>query len=121
MRAFFYLSTCKTCQRILEELPLGEEVTLREIKSEPIKEKELEAMKELAGSYESLFSRRARKFRAQGLHERDLDEADYRKLLLEEYTFLNRPVLVLDQEIFIGSSRKEVEAAKSKLEALNNA
>jgi arsenate reductase len=48
-------------------------------------------MKELAGSYEALFSRRAMKYRSMGLNEMELSEDDYRKYILEEYTFLKRP------------------------------
>jgi arsenate reductase len=36
-------------------------------------------------------------------------------LILDEYTFLKRPVIIIDQEIFIGNSKKSVEALKEKL------
>jgi arsenate reductase-like glutaredoxin family protein len=115
MNKIFHLSTCKTCQRILSELEPLDEFELREIKSEPITEAELDRMKELAGSYEALFSRRARKYRAMGLHEQELDEPDYRRLILDEYTFLNRPVILLGKEVFVGSSKKNVAAVREKL------
>ena len=69
----------------------------------------------MAGSYEALFSRRSRKYRPMGLHERELSEEDYKKLILEEYTFLKRPVVVIDGEAFAGNSKKAVEGAKSRL------
>ena len=50
-----------------------------------------------------------------GLHEQHLSEQDYRRLILEEYTFLKRPVVLMDGEIFVGSAKKVVAAAKSKL------
>lgn len=108
-RLFHYLGTCSTCQRIMKESPGLDRFTLREIKGEPLTSKELDALKALAGSYEALFSRRAMKFRQMGLHERQLTEKDYRDLILQEYTFLKRPVMVADGRIFIGSSRKVVE------------
>jgi arsenate reductase (glutaredoxin) len=117
MRTFFYLETCNTCQRIKQELSLGDDVALREIKSTPLSEAEVDQLKELAGSYAALFSRRAMKFRQWGLHEQTLDEADYRRYLLEDYTFLKRPVLVLDQQIFVGNSKKQVAAAQAALAA----
>lgn len=116
MKTFFHLGNCSTCQRIINELGLeGTDVKLQEIKSEPITEAQIDAMKELAGSYEALFSRRAMKYRSMGLAEKDLSEGDYRQLILDEYTFLKRPVLLLDDQIFIGNSKKVTAAAKAAL------
>lgn len=69
-------------------------------------------MKSQSGSYEALFSRRARKYRALELNSKDLSEEDYRKYILEEYTFLKRPVILIDENIFIGNTKKTVEAVK---------
>ncbi|MGB0167213.1 MAG: arsenate reductase family protein [Luteibaculum sp.] len=115
MRKIYYLGTCSTCKRIIKELALNDEFLMREIKSNPISNKELEEMHKLSGSYESLFSRKAMKYRVMGLHEKQLQEADYMQLILEEYTFLKRPVILIDGEIFIGNSKATVAAAKSKL------
>jgi arsenate reductase len=115
MKKIFHLATCKTCQRVLKELNPGDEIELREIKSEGIRPEELDAMKELAGSYEALFSRRAMKYRSMGLNEMELSESDYRKYILEEYTFLKRPVVVIDDQIFIGSAKKHVQGAKEAM------
>lgn len=115
MKKIYHLSTCNTCQRILKELGEAGEFDLQDIKTDPISEAQLEEMRARTDSYESLFSRRARKFRAMGLHERELSEADYRQLLLEEYTFLKRPVVLIGQKIFIGNAKKTVAAAKAAL------
>jgi arsenate reductase len=88
---------------------------MQDIKTEPITEKQIDEMQKLAGSYESLFSRVALKYRAWGLNEKKLTEKDYRKYILEEYTFLKRPVMIVDGQIFIGNSPKNVEAAKKAL------
>lgn len=117
MSKIYYLETCKTCQRILKELEPGPEVELQEIKSTPIRAEQLDALKERAGSYEALFSRRAMKYRSMGLNEQSLSEEDYRRYLLEEYTFLKRPVVLVDDEVFIGSAKKVVAAAKERLHA----
>ena len=117
MKKLFYLESCSTCKRIIKEWNPGPEIQMREIKSESITEEEVDAMKALAGSYEALFSRRAMKYRGLGLHEMDLKESDYRKYILEEYTFLKRPVLILDQQIFVGTTKKVVGLAKEALEA----
>jgi arsenate reductase len=72
-------------------------------------------MKELAGSFEALFSRVALKYRALGLNEKKLTEKDYRKYILQEYTFLKRPVMINDGKIFIGNTAKVVAAAGATL------
>ncbi len=90
-------------------------VVLQEIKSEPITSEQLEEMAQLSGSYESLFSRRAMLFRQRGLHEQELSEDDYKNLILEHYTFLKRPVMLVNDQIFVGNSKKVVEAAKEAL------
>lgn len=98
----------------MRSLPL-EGFTFQEIKTEPVTVEQLEQMKALAGSYEALFSRRSKKYAAMGLKDQALKERDFRQLLLEEYTFLKRPVVVLDDRIFIGSSAKSVESLKNAL------
>lgn len=115
MKKIYHLSTCDTNQRILKELKPGKTVALQDIKSEPITPAQLDEMKKLAGSYEALFSRIARKYRSMGLHEQELTEKDYRRLILEEYTFLKRPVMIADDQIFIGNTAKVVAAAKEAL------
>ena len=115
MKKIFYLESCSTCQRILKELQPLEGVELQEIKSQPITPDQLEQMKNLAGSHEAVFSRRAMSFRQRGLHEKELSEQDYKNLILDHYTFLKRPVLVMDDQIFVGNSKKVVQAAKEAL------
>lgn len=95
MKKIYHLSTCDTNQRILKEIKPGKSVELvADIKTEAITPAQIDEMKKLAGSYEALFSRIARKYRLMGLHEKELTEKDYRKLILEEYTFLKRPVII---------------------------
>ena len=115
MKKIYHLSTCSTCQRILKELKPGKDVILQDIKTEPITVAQIEEMKKLAGNYESLFSRVAMKYRSMGLNEMKLTEKDYRKYILAEYTFLRRPVIIVGDAIFIGNSKKNVEAAKKAL------
>lgn len=115
MKKIYHLGSCSTCQRILKELEPLDGVQLQEIKSEPITQEQLEQMEALSGSYESLFSKRAMLFRQRGLHEKQLSEADYKSLILEHYTFLKRPVILVDDHIFVGNSKKTVQAAKEAL------
>ena len=99
----------------MTDLGLHSGFELREIKSKQITPSELDEMKELAGSYEALFSRRSRQYAAKGLKSKTLSESDYRSLILEEYTFLKRPVTILNNQIFIGNTKKEVERLRSCL------
>ncbi|MCG8322042.1 MAG: hypothetical protein MI921_21265 [Cytophagales bacterium] len=110
----YYLSTCTTCKRIMGELPLGG-FEKQDIKTQPITEAQIEEMKALAGSYEALFSRVAMKYKAWGLRDKNLTEEDYKKYMLEEYTFLKRPVFIVDNQIFIGNSKKNIEALRMSL------
>lgn len=117
MKHFFYLSTCDTCKRIMKQLPL-EGVKLQDIKTEAMTAAQVDEMIARAGSAEALFSKRARKYKELGLKEQQLSEAQLRQFIIDEYTFLKRPVLILDQQIFIGNTAKVVEAAREALLAL---
>lgn len=111
MPKIYHLSTCNTCKKIRAQLAGAKELQAQDIKTEAITAEQLDAMKALAGSYEALFSRRSRQYQSRGLAQQSLTETDYRRLILEEYTFLKRPVVLLDDQIFIGSAKKEVEGA----------
>lgn len=115
MKKVYYLSTCSTCTRIMKELGIGGEFVTQDIKKEPITEAQIEEMQALAGSYEVLFSRVAMKYKAWGLKEKNLTEEDYKRYILEEYTFLKRPVFIIDDQIFIGNSKKNVELVKDAI------
>lgn len=115
MKKIYYLSTCDTCTRILKEVNAPESFELQDIKKNPLTSEQLLELKHLAGTYEALFSKRARLYKERDLKNKQLSEEDYKNLLLEHYTFLKRPVIVKEQKIFIGNSKKEVAAAKDSL------
>ncbi|MCW3462438.1 arsenate reductase family protein [Chitinophaga nivalis] len=107
MNKIYHLSTCGTCKKILEEIKAKDRgFILQDIKKEKITPEQLEEMHALAGSYEALFSRRSQQYRPMGLHEKELSEKDYRDLILQEYSFLKRPVAVLGNRIYIGAEVK---------------
>ncbi len=118
MKKTYHLGTCSTCQAILKETGIQSladkgKFELQDIKTEKISPAQLDEMKALSGSYESLFSRRALKYKSMGLKDKQLTEKDYRKLILEEYTFLKRPVALVNGKIFTGNDKKTVEALKA--------
>ncbi len=116
MAKMYQLSTCSTCKRIIAELGEQPDLEIVNIKAEPITPEQLDEMARLAGSYEKLFSRHARKYRSQGLNKQELKEEDYRRLILEEYTFLKRPVTIIGEQIFIGNQAKAVDGTKAALQ-----
>ncbi|WP_178986197.1 arsenate reductase family protein [Winogradskyella helgolandensis] len=115
MNKIYYLSSCNTCTRIINELNLPEGFQLQDIKTEPITEEQIAQMRALTDSYESLFSKRARLYKELGLKDKSLSEDDYKNYILEHYTFLKRPVILFNNQLFIGNSKKTVEAAKLSL------
>ena len=116
MKKIYHLGNCTTCQAIIKETGIDKKgFDMQEIKTEKITASQLDEMKEMAGSYEALFSRRAIKYKEMGLKDKVLTEKDYRKLILDEYTFLKRPVVIISNKIFIGSEKKNVEALKQAL------
>src|SRR5687768_12070750 len=115
MKKIYHLANCTTCQRILKEWKPGADFELQDIKTEKITPKQLDEMAKLAGSYEALFSRIAIKYRVMGLNEKKLTEKDFRKYILEEHTFLKRPVVIINDQIFVGNSPKSVSAAKAAI------
>lgn len=115
MNKIYYLSTCDTCARIIKELKLKEKKFLfQDIKTEKITAAQLDEMKKLSGSYESLFSRIALKYKT--LDPKPSKEAEYKKLILGEYTFLKRPVILTGGNIFVGNTKNNIAAAKEFIE-----
>lgn len=116
MKKIYHLSTCSTCVRILKDIEAEKnDFELQDIKTEPITASQIDEMAKMSGSYESLFSRRAMKFKSMGLKDKTLTEKDYRQLILDEYTFLKRPVTIIDDQIFVGNAASTVEAVKKAL------
>lgn len=86
-----------------------------DLKVQNIQEADLDRIASVSGGYSKVFNRRARKFRAEGWHTMQLSETAYRDLILKEYTFLQRPVFVIDERVFVGNSKSTVEALKTYL------
>ncbi len=117
MKRVYHLSSCDTNKRILKELTLKERgFELIDIKESNIDETTLNWIKDKVGSYEDLFSKKAIKYRSIGLNLQNLSEADYKKYLLEEYTFLKRPFVIVDEDVYIGNAKATVAACLERLE-----
>ncbi len=108
MRKIYYLASCDTCRKIIKSLPSNANLEFHDIRQNPITVEELEFMHQLSGSYEALFSKKAQLYKEKGLKNMTLTEEDYKNYILEHYTFLSRPVVILENEIFIGNSQPNI-------------
>ena len=110
------LPYCTTCQKALQYLE-GRGVKIRsfrDLKTEPLTRDEVEELARKVGGAETLFSRRAMKYRQMGLHERTLSEDDLLRLMTEEYTFVTRPVIVRSDRATAGFAKKRIEELLSE-------
>ena len=113
MQRFYYLSSCDTCKRIIKTLDLPESVSCIDIKKTPLQEEDLAMLYAHTQSYEALLNKRAQKLKA--IDKSSLTETRIKELLLSHYTFLKRPVLLLNDQLFVGNAKATVEAAKAAL------
>jgi len=116
LKKIYHLSTCDTCKKIINQLNLPSDYIRQDIKTQTITQKQIEEMYDLSGSYEALFSKRARLYKERNLKDQILNEEDYKNLILEHYTFLKRPVLIQEDQIFIGNSKKVVAQAEAAVQ-----
>ncbi|RED24691.1 arsenate reductase [Flavobacterium cutihirudinis] len=107
MNKIYYLASCDTCRKIIKSLPENN-LVFQDIRQNPITEAELEEMYKLSGSYEALFSKKAQLYKSMDLKNKNLGESDFKKYILEHYTFLSRPIFIIDGKIYIGNSQKNV-------------
>ena len=114
MNTIYYLASCSTCRKIIKSLPKSD-LIFHDIRENPLTVKEVDDMKELSGSYEALFSKKAQLYKSLNLKSQVLTEADYKKYLLEHYTFLSRPVFIINNKIYIGNSQKNIKEVTAVL------
>ena len=108
MDIIYYLASCDTCRKIIKSLPKEHNFKFHDIKQDPITVAELEKMRELSGSYEALFSKKAQLYKSMDLKNKSLTEDDYKKYILEHYTFLSRPVFIIKDKIYIGNTQQNM-------------
>ena len=108
MNKIYYLASCDTCRKIIKSLPKNHDLVFHDIKQDPITIEELEEMHLLSGNYETLFSKKAQLYKSMDLKNKSLTEADFKKYILEHYTFLSRPIFIIDGKIYIGNSQQNM-------------
>lgn len=109
MNKIYYLASCDTCRKIIKSLPVNQDLVFHDIKQNPVTVDELEEMYSLSGSYEVLFSKKAQLYKSMDLKNKILTEDDFKKLILEHYTFLSRPVFIIEGKIYIGNSQENIQ------------
>jgi len=118
MKKLYYLSTCDTCKKIINIWSPSDELSLIDLKKNPINQKQLKELYELSKSYESLLNKRALLYREFKKKNPVPTESDYKKLILEHYTFLKRPILLINDKLVIGNSKKSINEGFSEIEKL---
>lgn len=112
----YYLASCDTCRKIIKSLPKNANLKYHDIKQDPITVQELEHMHSLSGSYEALFSKKAQLYKSMDLKNKKLTEDDYRNYILEHYTFISRPVFIINDKIYIGNTQQNMLQVMKALE-----
>lgn len=105
---FYWSPNCTTCQKAKRRLDRHRvSVTkFRDIKEEPLEREEVEKLVKMLGGASELFSRRAVKYREMKLNERELSDAEMIDLMTTDYTFLKRPILVINGKATAGYFEK---------------
>jgi arsenate reductase len=95
-----------------------DKVELINIKESNISEKDLDYCAEKLGSYDALFSKKAVKYRELGLNKTELSQEEIKHYILNEYTFLKRPVSIINEKVFAGNTNDAVFGLGEELKTL---
>ncbi|WP_372775595.1 arsenate reductase family protein [Mangrovibacterium sp.] len=114
-RKVYFLSTCDTCKRIMNEVGVDESFEQQDIKFNPVTEVQVAGFYQHTGSYEALVNKRARKLKDALTAQPVAGDADYKTILLQDYTFLKRPVFEIGEELFVGNAAGTIEAIKQTI------
>ncbi len=118
MKKIYYLSTCSTCRRILKEINPDDSFEIQDLKTMPISQEQLEEIYQRSGSYLNIFNKQARKYRELNLHTKQLTEEEMHQLILDEYTFLKRPIFIIQDRMFVGNNKKVINELHAFLAVL---
>lgn len=107
----YWLSHCSTCKKAHQFLEnRGVKIArFHNLKEESLSQREVEELAEMLGGTGNLFSKRAIKYREMNLNERELSADEMLDLMSGEYTFIKRPVLVINGKAVAGFSEKVYE------------
>ena len=118
MKTLYFLSTCSTCQRIIKQVNWPHDILFVDIKKQSISSETLDVLYEKFGSYEAVFSKKAKNFTQ--VKASIVSDADYKKLILSDYTFLKRPVILYGDFYSVGNDRAAIERLKLRFNLVNS-
>ena len=124
MKKVYHLATCKTCQKVISEFKLDKDFELQNTKESMITLNEFDELLTL-GDYtpHDLFNKRAMKYRKLEPKIEDRSEAEVKSLILSEYTFIKRPIIRLNNSVFVATTKKEklrLHEALAELRSIEN-
>ncbi|MFT3737518.1 MAG: ArsC/Spx/MgsR family protein [Breznakibacter sp.] len=108
MKHVYYLDNCSTCRKVIEEVGLDHRFTFQNLKQMPILASQLDWLATKVGSYGRLLNKQSRKYKEMGLAGKELSESEIRDLILQEYTFLKRPVVIVEDNVFVCRDKKTI-------------
>lgn len=118
MNRLYYLSTCDTCKKIIKIWSPLNSLILIDLKKNPINQADLNELYSLTKSYEKLFNKRALLFRQYKKNNPNPKEKDYKKLILTHYSYLKRPILIINNTLVSGNSEKSIEYGLNEIKKL---
>lgn len=116
MKKVYFLSTCSTCKRIINEVQWPQDIEFIDIKKRCIDLDALEWLKAKLGTYEALFSKKAQRFGE--VKQNISNDNDYKKLMLSDYTFLKRPVILYGDFYSVGNDKQAVQKIKDQFNSI---
>jgi arsenate reductase len=113
---FLFLSSCSTCMRIIKALNIKDASYLQDVKQQKVSAEQLAFLYAHTQSYEVLTNKRGRVYAQLKKDGTNFTEAVYKELLEKEYSCLKRPILIWNNNVFLGNSKKTVTAMKEALD-----
>jgi arsenate reductase (glutaredoxin) len=107
----YWLPHCDTCKKAAAFLQRKNVVVTRfhNLKTDMLTRQEIEKLAEMVGGVDQMFSQRAIKYRELGLNKREVSTNEMIEFMVADYTFIKRPVLVIDGKAISGFSEKSYE------------
>lgn len=115
MKRVYHLGTCSTCKRIIGEVSWPNDISFIDIKNQAITAEVLDLLKEQYGTFQAVFSKKAKRY--VEVKDSITCDDDYKQLILSDYTFLKRPVILYGDFYSVGNDRVVIERLKLRFNA----
>ena len=115
MKVVYHLGTCSTCKRIIDSITWPADICFVDIKKQAITAEVLELLKAHFGTYEAVFSKKSKRY--SEVKASISGDEDHKTLILSDYTFLKRPVIIYNGFYSVGNDRSSVERLQENFNA----